>query len=70
MNDWVGGSRRGTSNLYAAIRYGVDQSLQAVSKRLKNMLDRIAKMLQQGVHDALRRVADGAQKSFVISLKL
>lgn len=47
----VGGVCCDTFSLYTSIQHSVDQSLLNVSSRLKEMFDREAKSLQQGVHD-------------------
>lgn len=53
MKDFIGGLRRDSFDLYASVRHSVDRSLLAVSRRLKEMLDCEAEMLQQGVHNCL-----------------
>lgn len=59
MNGLVSSLCRGTFDLYANIQHGVDQSLSAESKRVREMFNCKAMSLEQDGHDAFCSAARG-----------
>lgn len=66
MNGLVEGLRRGTFESYGGVQQRVDRSLVKVSKRLKEVFDCQATMLQQGVRSTTHVAARNVQKIFVV----
>lgn len=65
INGLLKGLHWGTIDLYASIRHSVNQSLVDGSKRLLEIFDLDAMVLQRGVRDTIRSAVGDIQKSFV-----
>lgn len=66
----VDGLRRDTFDSYASVRNSLDYSLVEVSKRLKEMFDPDAMVLQQCVNDALHSAEVMSKSRLAMPLRL
>lgn len=66
----IGKLRQDSFGPCASIQHDIDQLLFTVSIHLKEMFDREAKVLQQGVHVALCNVVGGFQSGLSMPVRL